>query len=151
MTKSISERAIDAYKSHQEGVAEKEAENLAFRHRRTHEDFVYRFGGEPDRLDGDFAFFEGQVLSRNPGMSAKPEYWMLLGICPHCGEEVDSQRIYNLVDLGEQLTEFQPDFDHRCEQAETGPGPVEVAGPTLRLVQALDEYIAEHIREQTDF
>ena len=67
----------------------------------------------PSGLAGDVVFAEDLELIAavvNGEVS-----WRLLGTCPRCGEACPSLRILTLTQLGQQLTEFEPAFDHHCQ------------------------------------
>lgn len=60
------------------------------------------------------------------------------GTCPLCGTSIYSRACWNIADVGKMLTDFEPNFNHRC--------PFEPV-PATTWQDKLAEAIAEAIEE----
>ena len=60
-----------------------------------------------------------------------------MGTCPKCGQKVRSRSVGDLFSLGDMLTNFRPDYGHKCPKPEEPTEPLDQDVPTDLLAAAV--------------
>lgn len=131
MSQSIQERAYDAW---QDRLSYEEE----CQHEQERKEKVKLDQWIQERFDFSLAELENAGITARlaGGRGANPCHMQILGECPHCGAQVWSGRnIYDMADLGEMLSEFRPDYTHRCPSEVHPPDAVD------NLIDALHELL----------
>jgi hypothetical protein len=58
---------------------------------------------------------DGVYREEGLALTTARSFLVVLGHCPRCREEVASEPIKYLHEIGEMLLEFRPHYDHTCE------------------------------------
>ena len=101
-SRSFKEQAIRAYKSQKRRLDKWHKQCDLEWTKRTRQQFIKQFEREPDFVERNKVVIDGLEMHSSPY-----DRWVIMGICPHCGEVTQSNDcIETMKDIGQLLIEF---------------------------------------------
>lgn len=133
--KSLKQTLIEKFEITEKAKRTAEAEALKITERETEERFTLFFGQKPERVEGNKAFFDNVVLTRNCGYEGG---WSVSFKCTNCENLFSRGNGSTFEKLGELISKGAGE----CYNCNTSQRKIEQSGED-KILEGLRDYIRE--------